>query len=350
MGFYSLYKIIKDFLKKPFRTALIFIIIVIVISIFSSSVFASTNQDFDNAYMHDGFYDVDTAQLINNFQNGYLASVMNTLYRIKNSTNNTQKQIVNRAIELLTTNFYYCEMRLDRNYPNIFGRIYLYNSTNMSNAVDIMTHFDYLNDYVSVPVAAMNIDCLVIDVFYNSISIHADDYIITKSVPFPLLGVRNADFDTFIHNFNNKSSDDLYIMLQNINENIKKTNEFLTDDNIDNSNVNTPSQPSQNDPTSGGFDNIFNSFKSAFTDTSDAEISIPVPFTNRSFYLQSNFLSKYLKDMKFVGNVGLLDFVHMFWLFIFSLYIVKDVEKVVEKIKNGDIATSSDTNIKTEML
>lgn len=33
-----------------------------------------------------------------------------------------------------------------------------------------------------------------------------------------------------------------------------------------------------------------------------------------------------------------------------ALYIVKDVEKVVEKIKNGDIATSSDINIKTEML
>lgn len=349
MGFYSLYRIIKDFLRKPFRTAFIFIIIVLIIS-FCSSCFASSNEDFDNAYMHDGFYDVDTAQLINNFQSGYLASVMNTFYRIKSGSNSQQKQFVNRAIELLTTNFYYCEMTLSKSFPNLYARIYIYNSTNMSNSYDIMTHFDYLNDFVSVPVAAMNIECRVIDISHNSIYVHADDYTFTKAVPFSLLGVRNSDFDTFIHNYNNKSSDDLYVMLQNINENIKKTNDFLTDSNIDNSNVNTPSQPSQNDPTSAGFDNIFNSFKSAFTDSSQSEMSITIPFANRSFYLTSDFLSRYLKDVKFIGNVGFLDFVHMFWLFVFSLYIVKDVEKVVEKIKNGDIATSSDTNIKTEML
>lgn len=273
---------------------------------------------------------------------------MNCMLQVRKSGSYIHKESLNKLLNMYDDYFYYYEIARSENYP-IIGFLYLYTYEDYNSGYDINTHFTYLNDYVNVPIAARNLTAYRLDVSATTLYLH-DDKKYNISIPFNVVNTRNNDFDEFCRNFNTKSTNDLYVMLQNINENIKKTNDFLTDKNIDNSNVNTPSQPSQNDPTSSGFDNIFNSFKSAFTDSSSSEISITIPFANRSFYLTSDFLSRYLKDVKFFGNVGFLDFIHMFWLFVFSLYIVKDVEKIVEKIKSGDIATSSDTNIKTEML
>lgn len=44
------------------------------------------------------------------------------------------------------------------------------------------------------------------------------------------------------------------------------------------------------------------------------------------------------------------DLIPLVWYFLVGLYILKDMAKIIQDIKSGDIMTKTDTNIKTDML
>ena len=77
------------------------------------------------------------------------------------------------------------------------------------------------------------------------------------------------------------------------------------------------------------------------------DIVIPVPFTNKSFVIQANFLQTILAKTEFewVYNI-----IQAFWWYVISAFIVKDVSSKFTKIKSGNVEDIQNTNIKEEML
>ncbi|MCI8291363.1 MAG: hypothetical protein HFJ25_03825 [Clostridia bacterium] len=347
MGFYKLYRIIKDFLKKPFRTAFIFIIIVIIISLFSGSAFA-VETIIEHPYQKDGFYSTDPINWYLNYYDNVCISFLSGLVISKEN----KDPLYDKVIDLMKNNFYHIERLNNKNATDASYRLIIYNLQSIIDSTQIDTHISFYNDYISMPITGNNLASINHFSFNlnNNKLREYDNY--TFFVPTPVLGLKNQYVEQYFREEGSKSTNDLFFMLQSIKESIDETNEFLKDDTKDDTVISTlpDNSSSSNDPTETGFNNIFNSFKNAFTNNSSLEFEIKIPFANKSFWLESNFISRYAKKWTFVAGITFLDFIHMFWYFVFSLYIVKDVEKVVEKIKNGDIATSSDTNIKTDML
>lgn len=113
-------------------------------------------------------------------------------------------------------------------------------------------------------------------------------------------------------------------------------------------NVNIP-----NDTTSFGFDYIFNTIYNSIN-SNPKSIQFTIPFVNYSFTINPNFLDEWLHnlDVEVVGGINniVLNFIHAFYYFIISYYIINDVRKTIEKVKTGDIMTHTDTNIKADML
>lgn len=345
MGFYKFYKIIKDFLHKPFKTALIFIVIAIIISIFSNSVFAATS---DNYYQNDESYKTDPLDIVLNYQKNGLSTLMNCMLQVKTNGQWNHKDSLNKLLDMYDDYFYYYETARSENYP-IIGFLYLYTYEDYNSGYDINTHFTYLNDYVNVPISSRNLQAYRLDVSATTLFMH-DDKKYNISIPFNVVNTRNSNFDEFCRNFNNKSTNDLYVMLQNINENIKKTNDFLNDKNVDNSSMSIPSDTSS-DSTEDGFNQIFDKVYTAFTDSNlgnGSSLKFTIPYINYPVEIPSGINSLYLK-IKHPEFRPLISLFEMLWWFGISYYIVKDVNKYIDDIKNGNINTT-DTNIKTEML
>ena len=129
--------------------------------------------------------------------------------------------------------------------------------------------------------------------------------------------------------------------LTNINDSLTNTDITDSDDALAESGVITEDNE---DITATGFDNIFNMFYNGIT-SNPVNIVLPIPFTNKTIIIEPNYIRNAL------GNQNiLLNLIESFWYFAVSLYIVKDIQKVIEKIKSGDITSSSDTNIKADML
>lgn len=355
MGFYKLYRIIKDFLKKPFRTAFIFIIIVFIISFCSSSFAVETI--IDDFYSKDGTYSTDTYNLIvseydKKLNNFYFNLLQLNQFRPVKNISDFDYFLKYDYVVYEYGNGYDDNQFTSQDINN--GAIYKVLFYDTTTGESIKTHDSYGNSYVSVPSVE-----LLANKYYGFGVFRKDNkfdyafYNVNSNpiyVPFPNFKKRSPDVDKFIA-FNRYPS--LYPDYNSdITSALNDIKDFLSDDTKDDSVVSTlpGNTDSGSDPTQSGFDNIFNSFKNAFTDNYVSEYSIPIPFANKSFYLTSDFLSNYAKKWTLFPGMTFYNFMSLFWYFIFSLYIVKDVEKVVEKIKNGDIATSSDTNIKTDML
>lgn len=128
---------------------------------------------------------------------------------------------------------------------------------------------------------------------------------------------------------------------------INQQTEVITDTNID-SNLpsNLPSDNTQ-DTTTSGINNIFDFLKNAFTTGTAKDIVIPIPFTNKNFTIQANFLQNILSktDFAWVSNI-----INLFWWYVISVFIVKDISSKFTKIKGGDIENIQDNNIKEDML
>ena len=124
----------------------------------------------------------------------------------------------------------------------------------------------------------------------------------------------------------------------------KKMNDFLKDDNVDQSNMTVPTDNTK-DPTESGFDNIFSTVQKKLTSDDYEDIVIPIPFTEKSITIDPDFLYKALgKDNFIITLISSLTY------FFVSSFIVKDIARIVDKIKTGDITSSAETNIKTDML
>lgn len=97
------------------------------------------------------------------------------------------------------------------------------------------------------------------------------------------------------------------------------------------------------DVTISGFNGIFTMFYNSIS-SSPQPVTFTVPYTNTPLVINPNL------TYNFFGNSSALTLWHSFIYFAISLYIVKDIQHIIELVKTGDITTTTDTNIKADML
>lgn len=168
-------------------------------------------------------------------------------------------------------------------------------------------------------------------------------------MPFLLYSYNSTSISEFITAyFSNNTS-----QLEGILEQLEKTNDFLSSKDVPDSAFDIDSSSTKNEidnstsniETTEGVDNIFTSFYNTFTDTSSTELEVPIPFVDKSLKIKGSFVQDFLGE----NNIILL-MLHALYYYFVSAFIIKDMMRIIDKIKSGDIATSSETNIKADML
>lgn len=135
-------------------------------------------------------------------------------------------------------------------------------------------------------------------------------------------------------------------IIQEQTNTINDMSNFMQDDSYSSDSItdNMPNNDEFQDVTENGFDNIFTTLRNAFTSDNYQDVVFTVPFSNgQTITLPSNLTENIIPT----AIKALIQMVY--WYFI-ARFIVKDIASYIEKAKSGDIFTSSDTNIKTDML
>lgn len=148
-----------------------------------------------------------------------------------------------------------------------------------------------------------------------------------------------------INNLNNTINNQTTIIQEQTNT-INDMSNFMQDDSYSSDSItdNMPNNDEFQDVTENGFDNIFTTLKNAFTSDNYQDVVFTVPFSNgQTITLPSNLTENIIPT-------AIKTLIQMVYWYFIARFIVKDIANYIEKAKSGDIFTSSDTNIKTDML
>lgn len=127
--------------------------------------------------------------------------------------------------------------------------------------------------------------------------------------------------------------------LQNINDSINNSDVEFSDNSLPTDNT--------EDITAEGINGIFTSIYNAFCTGSAQDIVFPIPFTGKEITLSPN----YVREMLNSSNANwVINFIEVFWWYIISRFIIKDISKKITKIKSGNIENIENNNIKEDML
>ena len=113
-------------------------------------------------------------------------------------------------------------------------------------------------------------------------------------------------------------------LLHDINNSQQETNNYLQNDNVDNSSITLPSDNS-NDITKNGVNSIFNMIYNAFCTGEAQDIVFPIPFTNKNITLQANYIQNMLSNN---NATWVITIIQAFWWYLISHFIVKDIVKI----------------------
>lgn len=169
-----------------------------------------------------------------------------------------------------------------------------------------------------------------------------------QTIYFPLqLFNRKSDlFSEYMNAYNNGNEEKIAQLLEDIKTEQQDMNDYLQSNDTSEVDTSLPTE-SVEDPTEALWSDLFTSIRTAATSNTPQYISIKIPFINYSFTfspVESSPMTQLKGKMK-----PLYDLIIASWWFGASLWIIRDIHKYLEDIKNGDI-TSRDNNIKTEVL
>lgn len=99
------------------------------------------------------------------------------------------------------------------------------------------------------------------------------------------------------------------------------------------------------DITQDGFNSIFNTLQTYFTSNNGGSMVLNIPFVNKSITISKATVYGNFKQLATVENLA-----SIVWYFLISLYIVKHVQKMINKIKSGNLEDVVDNNIKADIL
>ena len=100
--------------------------------------------------------------------------------------------------------------------------------------------------------------------------------------------------------------------------------------------------------------NYFTDFANIFTnDSKPHTISIPVPFTGKSFNIDDRatyyFLSGGSDNIQNSAGAIIYLLIQSWWYFLLGFFVFKDIQKLIDKFSSGQFG-GTDTNIKADML
>lgn len=99
------------------------------------------------------------------------------------------------------------------------------------------------------------------------------------------------------------------------------------------------------DITQDGFNSIFNTLQTYFTSNNGGSLTITLPFVNKTITISKATVFGNFKQLSTIEN-----FASLAWYFVISLYIVKSIQKMINKIKGGNLEDVVDNNIKADIL
>lgn len=141
----------------------------------------------------------------------------------------------------------------------------------------------------------------------------------------------------------NKANDELKNEISNsadkINDNIN--NNDVSD--VDTSGI--TNSDTTVDITKDGFNSIFNTLQTYFTSNNGGSLTLTVPFVNKSITISKATVFGNFKQLSTIEN-----FASLVWYFVISLYIVKSIQRMINKIKSGNLEEVVDNNIKADIL
>lgn len=197
-------------------------------------------------------------------------------------------------------------------------------------------------------------DCICYHIQTGQISVETIDSNTYFTFPTFLYGYRPTIITDYITSRTSSISADLggildeakkqTAALDSVNNNLEDLNNFLSDSNVSDGSYDTPSVDSP-DNTEDGFNQAFTMITNTLTSTDYKPIELPLPFVKNKITIDPNFLYDLLGP-----NNLIVTLVSALSYFFVSSFIVKDISRILEKIKSGDIATSAETNIKTDMF
>ena len=122
-------------------------------------------------------------------------------------------------------------------------------------------------------------------------------------------------------------------------------NNTITDSNVDDVPISDLPTDDTKDITQDGFNNLFNTIENLFTTGKSVDVVIKIPFTDKSFTINANTV---YGDTSKLGAVK--SFIQAWYYFFISLFIVKDINKKINKIKSGNIENVQSDDIKADIL
>lgn len=99
------------------------------------------------------------------------------------------------------------------------------------------------------------------------------------------------------------------------------------------------------DITQDGFNIIFNTLQTYFTSNNGGSLTITLPFVNKTITISKATVFGNFKQLSTIEN-----FASLVWYFVISLYIVKSLQKMINKIKGGNLENVVDNNVKADIL
>ena len=99
------------------------------------------------------------------------------------------------------------------------------------------------------------------------------------------------------------------------------------------------------DITQDGFNSIFNTLQTYFTSNNGGSLTFTLPFVNKSITISKATVFGNFKQLSTIEN-----FASLAWYFVISLYIVKSIQKMINKIKGGNLENVVDNNVKADIL
>lgn len=99
------------------------------------------------------------------------------------------------------------------------------------------------------------------------------------------------------------------------------------------------------DITQDGFNSIFNTLQTYFTSNNGGSLTLTLPFVNKSITISKATVFGNFKQLSTIEN-----FASLVWYFVISLYIVKSIQRMINKIKGGNLEDVVDNNVKADIL
>lgn len=342
-------------------------IVLLLILLLNFFVCGSVNATGDNYYQQDTTYIVEIRTFLENQQEVLAKLFITRFEQVANANQiNTYKSYIKNNPGVYTPYFTYSNTS---GGDRVLSCYFIRNDIkfNTLDNVEVNTNSNlYYDDNISYPITGYNLDKNIIGnialfrIRLNNTNINIENTNETIFLPTLLIYYNNETLFNYVNGF--KPSESLYgLIINSINANteqqaetteeMKKLNDFMSSEDVDQDSYDMPTTNPTQDPTTDGINNIFNKFYSRITNWDSSNISVYIPFANKSFTIPANASEQLLAKFSNMGlGSTLKSLISAVWFYVLARYIIKDVQKYVDGLKTGEILTKSDTNIKTEML